>query len=634
MKAGFVKDLRTIYNLSGLTGVLYEAQKVQVNLAGTPIGTERILNFANAAANTVLFSGFDDGTKINITGFLPQATSLTGGIVKLAQDFGGTSALPKVVGVRGFSVSADPAGTNLLLATDNVDGSSLTWMVAGSSAGTYCYGADTRLTNSRIPSGLALGDLSGSYPSPTVTGLKGNPLPTSFAAGTFLQWNTGNNGWSAIAYGQAGNTIASGNDPRFTDSRTPTAHASSHQHLGSDEIASSARGASLIPKANLSGYLYSGWGGFSGSLATLNANTRVVEPVTVLYDGVSTNIPISSIAEAGLLLRNGGVIITVPSIGTYVLEGDSRLSDARIPSGLAAGDLSGSYPSPTVTGLKSKPLPQSFAAGTFLQWNTSNNGWAAIAYGQSANTIASGNDPRFTNSRNPTTHASGHNSTGNDPLYLKDVSKIQTEYYLRDDFQTLTDWGQSTANGGSAYNTESQYLSLIDRNHPGVARINQGATSGAYVHLYLNNLAACLLGTGHQLEFLFSVVNTGYRCTGRLGFGDGIAGADHTDGAYIEIDCSTSTNYRYCTASGGLRTKATSTKAITQSVWHTGLIDFYSPTGIKYYVDGTLLGSLSGTIPTGIKSDTTIQFFAIGGVANGFFGVDVDVVEHRALIRR
>lgn len=42
---------------------------------------------------------------------------------------------------------------------------------------------------------------------------------------------------------------AAGNDSRLSDARTPTAHASSHQNGGSDEIATATAAANAIPKA-------------------------------------------------------------------------------------------------------------------------------------------------------------------------------------------------------------------------------------------------------------------------------------------------------------------------------------------------------------------------------------------------
>ena len=53
------------------------------------------------------------------------------------------------------------------------------------------------------------------------------------------------------------------NDPRLSDSRTPTPHASSHASTGEDAITPAATGiaagASLVGTAE-TGYLYSGFG--------------------------------------------------------------------------------------------------------------------------------------------------------------------------------------------------------------------------------------------------------------------------------------------------------------------------------------------------------------------------------------
>lgn len=51
------------------------------------------------------------------------------------------------------------------------------------------------------------------------------------------------------------NRYVTNSDPRLTDARTPVAHASTHQHGGSDEIATAIPGAYAIPKANSAGNL-------------------------------------------------------------------------------------------------------------------------------------------------------------------------------------------------------------------------------------------------------------------------------------------------------------------------------------------------------------------------------------------
>ena len=57
-------------------------------------------------------------------------------------------------------------------------------------------------------------DLGGTTAAPTVVGLQGLDLPT-FAANGFLKKNSGNSAFEQVAYGQAANTVAQGNDGRF-----------------------------------------------------------------------------------------------------------------------------------------------------------------------------------------------------------------------------------------------------------------------------------------------------------------------------------------------------------------------------------------------------------------------------------
>ena len=56
----------------------------------------------------------------------------------------------------------------------------------------------------------------------------------------------------------AGNKAVLANDTRLSDARTPTPHATNHQHGGSDEIATATASPNGIPKANSGGKLESG----------------------------------------------------------------------------------------------------------------------------------------------------------------------------------------------------------------------------------------------------------------------------------------------------------------------------------------------------------------------------------------
>lgn len=64
---------------------------------------------------------------------------------------------------------------------------------------------------------------------------------------------------SDLVIGTAAGTVAAGDDSRLSNSRAPTAHASSHQNGGSDEVATTTAAANAIPKAGSGGTLADAW---------------------------------------------------------------------------------------------------------------------------------------------------------------------------------------------------------------------------------------------------------------------------------------------------------------------------------------------------------------------------------------
>jgi hypothetical protein len=203
------------------------------------------------------------------------------------------------------------------------------------------------------PTGPAGGDLGGAYPSPMVDGILGAPIDdaaiddqrilvyredlplgarwefeakpsgtgtvTAITAGTGLTGGTiTTNGTIAADFGTAAGTVCQGDDSRLSDARTPTAHKSTHALLGSDPLSPTDIGAA----------------------DALHSHGQISPAGTI---GSTANLP--------LITRTGGEIVTGQfgtAANTFCQGNDLRLSDSRTPTGSAGGDLTGTYPNPTI----------------------------------------------------------------------------------------------------------------------------------------------------------------------------------------------------------------------------------------------------------------------------------------------
>jgi hypothetical protein len=109
-------------------------------------------------------------------------------------------------------------------------------------------------------------------------------------------------------------TLIDTSDSRLSDARAPTAHASSHQNGGSDEIATATPAANAIPKAGAAGTIATGW------LPDLSGTYITTETNDLETDGAA------GIADDEMVMGSGAgtaAYIPMPSSGTNGCSGSA-----------------------------------------------------------------------------------------------------------------------------------------------------------------------------------------------------------------------------------------------------------------------------------------------------------------------
>lgn len=165
-------------------------------------------------------------------------------------------------------------------------------------------------------------------------------MSTISNAGTAATLNVPSSGNAAVG------EVVKGNDTRLTDARSPTAHNHAATEITSGVLAPDrlATGTGLqVVRRNA--------GNTALEFATISAGGGDLLASNNLSDVVSASTAFGNIKQAATTTVTGVVELATDgeAIAGVVVQGnDSRLSNSRAPNGSASGELSGSYPGPSL----------------------------------------------------------------------------------------------------------------------------------------------------------------------------------------------------------------------------------------------------------------------------------------------
>jgi hypothetical protein len=327
-----------IDSASEATGLLEVDGKIIVDGVDAPL-----TSVSNPGQGIIYFDGYSNQFLVSQDGY--AYTPLIGSNFITGGDLSGTSTNQTVIGLQTIPVSSTTPTTNQVL--------------------TFIGGQWTPHSPTSTPTGSAGGDLSGTYPNPTVARINGAFIPPagSLIDGYVLQVF----GSSFLNYAPI--NLAGGSN--YVDGLLPAANQAPQTLLG--DVTGTATASHVVKingaSAPVAGSLtlgnvlqVSGSSSLSYGLVDLTLSvTGVLSDANQAPQPMSGDI--TGFTNASVISMLQGITVSVgsPSAGEVLGFNGSEwvpvsTSFTTVPTGPAGGDLDGYYPNPGVVALRSIPI--------------------------------------------------------------------------------------------------------------------------------------------------------------------------------------------------------------------------------------------------------------------------------------